>query len=508
MYKLMIVDDEQIEREGMADFIPWDKYDVQLCGTAWNGVDALEKIQETEPDIVLTDIKMPVMNGIELISRISADYKDIAIIVLSGYGEFEYTSKAMEYGVRHYILKPCDEEKIVSVLDVVKQEIDTRRENRRKEKEYHTIKRELLPHAKEELLRRLMVDNSPSEEEKNLLKNDLPLRDGKMRLLAMKNDIAGFEYIEQFILGNILGEILKMEKMPLFTSIDDMVVFVIEDISDTVLRDAVKTTLQEFSRMKTRTIMSAVSCAGDMVQAKELYEQIIYLYALSDGADSDELLSYPEKEEDVEKSNYYFDFEHIRRAKSYDEILFEITLAIKKMQSKGFPDDKKQKICRAFVMTWKNYVGDKNVQVIDVSEIKSDNDFIKNMSKWVAQTMSLYLPDKEHERIQNILTIVYCNLGNTGLNIQYMAKNVLYMNEDYFGRVFIRTMKVKFSAYLELCRIEMAKRLLFYYPDMKIATLTELIGYPVDGQYFSKIFRKICGKTPTEYREQLKAQNK
>lgn len=70
MYKLLIVDDEQIEREGMAHFIQWDKYDIQLCGTAWNGADALGKIQKDVPDIVLTDIKMPVMNGIELIQKL------------------------------------------------------------------------------------------------------------------------------------------------------------------------------------------------------------------------------------------------------------------------------------------------------------------------------------------------------------------------------------------------------------------------------------------------------
>lgn len=79
MYKLLIVDDEQIEREGMAHFIQWDKYDIQLCGTAWNGADALGKIQKDVPDIVLTDIKMPVMNGIELIQKLSETYRNIVL---------------------------------------------------------------------------------------------------------------------------------------------------------------------------------------------------------------------------------------------------------------------------------------------------------------------------------------------------------------------------------------------------------------------------------------------
>lgn len=200
MYKLLIVDDEQIEREGMAHFIQWDKYDIQLCGTAWNGADALGKIQKDVPDIVLTDIKMPVMNGIELIQKLSETYRNIVVVVLSGYGEYEFTSQAMEYGIRHYILKPCDEDKIVAVMNDAKKEVDKRRE-------YHTLKRELLPHAKEELFRRLLTGSRLSDDEIMALKKDFPANGDSYRLLAMKNEVSGFEYIEQFILGNILGEI-------------------------------------------------------------------------------------------------------------------------------------------------------------------------------------------------------------------------------------------------------------------------------------------------------------
>ena len=214
MYKLLIVDDEQIEREGMAHFIQWDKYDIQLCGTAWNGADALGKIQKDVPDIVLTDIKMPVMNGIELIQKLSETYRNIVVVVLSGYGEYEFTSQAMEYGIRHYILKPCDEDKIVAVMNDAKKEVDKRRE-------YHTLKRELLPHAKEELFRRLLTGSRLSDDEIMALKKDFPANGDSYRLLAMKNEVSGFEYIEQFILGNILGEILQMATMPLFTYVDD-----------------------------------------------------------------------------------------------------------------------------------------------------------------------------------------------------------------------------------------------------------------------------------------------
>ncbi len=505
MYKLMIVDDEQIEREGMAQFIPWEKYDIELCGTAWNGVDALEQIQKTEPDLILTDIKMPIMNGIELIEKLSDSYKDIVIIVLSGYGEYEYTSQAMEYGVKYYILKPCDEEKIVSVLEKAKKDLALQREKNRTEKEYRKIQREVLPHAKEELLRRFLLDQRLNNEELHLLKRDLPLLNNEIRLLAMKNKRVGFEYLEQFILGNILGEILNMEKMPLFTSIDDTVFFIIKAASETELKDAVKRTMMEFSKMKSTKISSAASLEGKLEQLRELYEQIINLYALQESSEIKDYLSYSEQLADAENTSSYFDFERILKSDRYDQVLFEVTLALKKMQSKMLPEERKQQICQIFIQTWKNCVDKENDTVISLETASSDSDRITLISSWLTSSANFFQNAKDQERIQNILKIIYSNLESNGLTLQYMAKNILYMNEDYLGRIFVKAMNLKFSSYLENSRIEMAKRLMAYDPDMKIAILTELIGYPVDGQYFSKAFRKVCGKTPTEYREQLKS---
>lgn len=500
MYKLMIVDDEQIEREGMAQFIPWAKYDIEICGTAWNGEDALEKIQKNEPDIVLTDIKMPVMNGIELIRRLYKTNRNIVIVVLSGYGEYEFTSQAMEYGVRHYILKPCDEEKIIAVINNAKKEVEQK-------KEYYTLKSEIMVHAKEEVLRRMMTEKQLSDKEITLLKKDFSKSMYDVKLLGMKNKMAGFDYLEQFILGNVLGELLQMDRMPLFTSIDDTVFFVLENMPNERIRDAVKKTLEEFSRFRKTKITAAVSLSSDISKLKELYEQIVYLYALGENNEKVQLICYPENEE-KETNNYYFEMDKMRNAKNYDTILFEVTLAMKKMQSRGVAFKRKQKICQAMIMTWKNLAGINESDIPDMFSMDSENQMIEVMSGWFAMTMNLKKSDKDNERIQNILTIIFADLDNTELNIRYVAKNKLYMNEDYFGRVFVKAMGVKFSSYLEECRIEMAKRLLEFSPEMKIAVLTELIGYPADGQYFSKIFRKVCGKTPTEYRDMLKNSGK
>ena len=101
MYRVIFVDDEDIEREAMAAIIPWEQVDMELADMAWNGVEGLEKIRMHRPDVVITDIKMPVMNGIELIREAQKISPNTVFVVLSGYGEFEYTSQAMELGIRH-----------------------------------------------------------------------------------------------------------------------------------------------------------------------------------------------------------------------------------------------------------------------------------------------------------------------------------------------------------------------------------------------------------------------
>ncbi len=506
MYKLIIVDDEQIEREGMAQFIPWDKYDVELVGTAWNGLDGFEQIQEKRPDIVLTDIKMPVMNGIELIRKLNENFPDICVVVLSGYGEYEYTSQAMEHGVRHYILKPCDEEKIVSVLEDAKKEVDKKRDDRKKEEQYHQIKRRMLPRAKEEVFRSLLQNRELPDGEQELLKQELSELGDQVILVAMKNQAAGFDYLEQFILGNILGEVLGKKKMPLSTSIGDTILFLFDASVEKKLEKAVEKTMQEFSRMKTRKIITAVSGYGKFESINTLYEQILYLYALGENS-KDTYLCYTGMNEEQDNSNFYFDFGKLQNAKQYDDVLFGILFALKKMDCKGYSLEKKKSISQMFLLAWSQRQTNKT-EIPDTGACQTEEELLCRLSEWIAQILGLYRTDKDGIRMQQILIIIYQNFSNQDISIQYLAKEILFMNEDYFGRMFIKMMQMKFSAYLEEKRIQMAQCLLAYDTDMKISDITELVGYPPDGQYFSKAFRKVCGKTPSEYREELKKTEK
>jgi two-component system response regulator YesN len=135
-YRVLLVDDERMAREGIAEAIDWITLGMVLVGTAVNGQQALEKIQELQPDVVITDIKMPIIDGLQLIEQGSKISSQIIFIVLSGFGEFELATQAMRFGVRRYLLKPSDEHEITEALQWSKGEVDAIRSNLAKNTQY------------------------------------------------------------------------------------------------------------------------------------------------------------------------------------------------------------------------------------------------------------------------------------------------------------------------------------------------------------------------------------
>lgn len=107
MYKVLIVDDEPFIREGIAQ-LPWEMLNIKVTATAANGMEAYKYLKNNEIDLLLTDVKMPFMDGVELIHRLKNEDKDIICIVLSGYDDFEYVRPCLQNNVFDYLLKPLD----------------------------------------------------------------------------------------------------------------------------------------------------------------------------------------------------------------------------------------------------------------------------------------------------------------------------------------------------------------------------------------------------------------
>lgn len=123
MYNVVIADDESIIREGIAGMVPWENLGFSLAAMAENGVDALHKAKIHQPDLIITDIRMPQMDGLDLIKKIRRVLPDCKIIILSGHGEFEYAKRALQLGVTDFLLKPIDFVILYEVLEKVKQEL-------------------------------------------------------------------------------------------------------------------------------------------------------------------------------------------------------------------------------------------------------------------------------------------------------------------------------------------------------------------------------------------------
>ncbi|MCD8012748.1 MAG: response regulator [Lachnospiraceae bacterium] len=128
MLKVFLVEDETIIREGLRDIIPWQQYGYTLVGDAGDGEEALPMIREARPDVLITDIKMPFMDGLALSSLVSRELPNTKIIIISGYDEFEYARQAIRIGVEQYLLKPVTKAMLVKALNEVSEKISTERE--------------------------------------------------------------------------------------------------------------------------------------------------------------------------------------------------------------------------------------------------------------------------------------------------------------------------------------------------------------------------------------------
>ncbi|WNS46054.1 response regulator [Paenibacillus sp. MMS20-IR301] len=127
MYKVVLADDETIALEGLLSLTDWEELGFEICGACENGEAALAVIAQSKPDLVITDIRMPGIDGLELIRRVRGlEIEQPIFIVLSGYGEFEYARTAIRYGVKHYLLKPVIEAEWDKALADITDELELR----------------------------------------------------------------------------------------------------------------------------------------------------------------------------------------------------------------------------------------------------------------------------------------------------------------------------------------------------------------------------------------------
>jgi len=223
MIRIMIVDDMPIFLEYLYGCIDWNAYGFEICAAAKDGREALSLIPVCKPDVVLTDITMPYLNGIELTEKIQEKYPDISVILITGNNEFEYARKAVKIGVCDYIVKPFEkEELILSLLRL--------RDNVTKTKAMMNSKQEVerLGHA--EALRSILLGENEGEYRKALEKAELGRNGDFYRICLLKLGNEAADKTEHFddwedVIVHLVSGVLEVEgSFEIFTDYDNNIV--------------------------------------------------------------------------------------------------------------------------------------------------------------------------------------------------------------------------------------------------------------------------------------------
>lgn len=206
MYRVILVDDEFLVREAVKETMDWGSRGFELRGCFQHGEDAMDYIRDNPVEVVLTDICMPYMDGLELSRLISREYPHICVVILSGYDNFEYAKQALKYRVREYILKPFSLEELGQALDGIREKLDQEsRERRRLLKNREVLKSKLL-------MRLICGNSSAAELEAELKSYGIALRGSKCMVAVGDAEIRGEDKESAellcFAVYNIAAEII------------------------------------------------------------------------------------------------------------------------------------------------------------------------------------------------------------------------------------------------------------------------------------------------------------
>ncbi len=223
MRTVMLVDDERHIVDALTRHIAWDRLGLCISASAGDGIEALRLYRERKPDLVITDINMPGMSGLQLVEELRAESPELPIVILSGFDEFEHARQAMRWGVHHFLLKPASVPEIEGVLTELLEELELQREKQQLEEHYKQEHDRLLPYLREKLFIELLTtryaETELSEERLAYLAIDLPqltaaisLRMTRSALLAKPGE-RDWQLLK-FGADNIIREMLAGQTLP------------------------------------------------------------------------------------------------------------------------------------------------------------------------------------------------------------------------------------------------------------------------------------------------------
>lgn len=523
MYKVILVDDEIFTRKGLIKLIDWEACGYQIVEEADNGEDALELIKNLQPDLVITDIRMPVLDGLELIKSISTE-SDIcpAFIIISGYDDFSYAQKAVRYGVHDFILKPIDEIEFTETLLTLKDKLERDREDR-------SLQENLLSGA---MIERIILDNPDnvfiSEWEERLMLSD---RDGLYYMFAELNDIHLWK--ESSTVPNLprFKEILQqtLQKMtggsqPFYLHEHrNRIGFI---VPDSVLFQSSQGQIQRFAESLLEMLVSQYDCriflyagckVGRLADIRESYkcakEALQYKYVHDDKSiviydgDTMQALQYMSLDERL----YSQLIEQIEES-AFEELTLTIDEIFRHFCEKAYaPEAVKMNIhqCVTGVVRIIHEMNGEErgvntlAMLLDWHDLNLSLSELKRIFTRFATESGCYIAslrkDQQSGDIQKIRSYIEAHYQEN-ISLKMIAAQ-FYINPVYLGQLFKKTYGVYFNDFLQHLRINEAKKLLRQ-TDLRIYEVAERVGFG-NSDYFVTKFEKIENLTPSEYRHSL-----
>lgn len=520
--KVIIADDEKLICTLLTELIQWDELNLELIGVANDGVELFEMIQSERPDIVITDIGMPRMDGIELIREVREREISCHFVIVSGYRLFEYARNALKYNVEDYILKPIDQEELNTCLQNMSERVSREKAGaaaggtvRSGAFSLEQFIEELTPeHATtEEVLQRygiafsegqfiaasIQIDHATQQDEDNgagpimqkliiafhdqldVLCSQVLVESGGWSLHAAINfppenlpevyaAIDAFFFKARDILGLFRGIYITIglgsagnKIYDLKQSFEDAEIAVwarIHEGQDRIIRRKDLLNGQALSPAETQSVMANIRRAMESFDRESFMEEAQRLFSRL-------------------KENFY--------AEESRRICMQIMELFLDTCSRVIEEYSNEAFLRSQMMHNLKYCTTPDAMESAVTEPICS--FI--------ETCKSHMHEQKAHPIHQAMNYVEANYGQA-LRLQDVAEAVM-LNPTYFSNLFKKETGQNFCDYLTDVRIRNARQLL-QQTNMNIAEIAERVGYP-DSHYFSKVFQKSTGLKPSVYRK-------
>lgn len=536
MYKLILVDDEAEVRQGIIHKIDWAVYNFQVVGEAENGKEALDIIEKDIPDIVVTDIRMPIMDGLELSAILRERFPTVKIIILTGFDEFKYAQQAIKLDIVEYVLKPVTSKDIIEILSKIRTQIDSeiaQREDVKTLKEHYA---KSLPVMRDKFLTSMITREMKKKEiDEKVAVYGLGLHGSSFAAAVISidsNTIKGINFegdvdLARFAVLNISEEIIAKHSFGAAFINNDYVVLIarFEAIEKESMLNKTFNILNEI-RMNIEkylkftvtiglgTICESLTLISDSfknaataldykfvigtnraIYIEDLEQQYVEKVVFDDS--KEQMLRTSIKvgtmEEMVETIDSLFkDIGDMKASfKDYQIYLLEIIATITKV-SKGLQLD-----------TGEMFGFNSNLfaELYKFDTIDEVKDWIKAICLKLMNYISSKRQDSCKLLVENAAEYVVKNYGDEDLSINKTSK-YLHISPSYFSAIFKKETGETFLNFLVKVRLDAAKELLLS-TNMKTSEIAEKVGYP-DPHYFSYFFKKHYGLSPKEYKNSNK----